>query len=114
MFTLELFDRNGEKLQQGNIVKVSDGRNFKFYSEVKWLEQEQVIAPFHTFSFHSFVKVDKLPENLQLSTQETRYSIWWTVGEEMDEAAEKGETYLKQWRGIEEYINNGIYKIKPL
>lgn len=113
MFILELFDRLGQKLSQGDIVKISDGRHFKFYAEVKWLEQEQVIAPFDTFSFHSFVKVDKLPDNVKQSTEE-RYKIWWVIGEDADESYKQGETYLMRWRNVEDYTEKGVYKIRPM
>ena len=53
MFKLELYDRKGNILSIGDIVKISDGKGFHFFSEVKFLEDEKCIAPFHTFSFHS-------------------------------------------------------------
>ena len=77
MFTLELYDRKGNKLNIGDIVKISDGKNFTFYSEVKYLEKEKAIAPFHTFCFHSFEKVETVPDHAKPGTEE-RYKIWYT------------------------------------
>ena len=48
MFTLKLFDRKGTELNLGDIVKISDGKRFTFFAEVKYLESEGVITPFHT------------------------------------------------------------------
>ena len=77
MFNLELYDRKGVKLKLGDIVKVSNRHNFNFYAEVKYLPNEGVITPFHTFSFHSFEKVDAVPEHAVKSTED-RYNIWYT------------------------------------
>lgn len=46
MFILELYDRLGNKLNLGDIVKVSDGRgSFQFFAEVKYLEEEKCLTP---------------------------------------------------------------------
>ena len=43
MFILEFQDRNGNKLAIGDIVKISNGKEFNFYAEVKYLENEKII-----------------------------------------------------------------------
>jgi len=48
MFKLTIHDRNGAKLEEGDIVKISN-RTMTFFSEVKYLEPEKVLTPFHTF-----------------------------------------------------------------
>jgi len=114
MFTLKLFDRKGIELQFGDIVKISNGKEFTFYAEVTYLQQEKLIAPFHTFSFHSFEKVDALPYNAIKATGEERYNVWYTEDSELD--AEHNEVaikdYLIQWRECERLIEQGIYQIE--
>jgi hypothetical protein len=114
MFKLTLHDRKGQELKEGDIVKVSDGRNIKFYSEVKYLPESKAIAPFHTFSFHSFEKVDKLPENAVLQPTETSYKIWYIVGIEPDEDAKDFEDYLLSWRECERLLEKNIFRIERL
>jgi len=113
MFKLKLYDRIGNELQIGDIVKVSDGKNIIFYSEVKYLEKEQVITPFHTFSFHSFEKVDKLPDNAIKCTEE-RYNIWFTHSVEADSeaAAEAANKYLIDWRVCEHLLETRCFRIE--
>lgn len=113
MFVLKLFDRNGKPLQPGDIVQISDGRRFRFWSEVKFLEKDQVIAPFHTFSFHSFEKVDNVPANAIKSTDE-RYNIWYVYEEDSqeDKAANAHENYLTEWRQCEHLIDKRMWRIE--
>jgi hypothetical protein len=113
MFKLELYDRLGNKLNMGDIVKISDGKNFSFYAEVKYLENEKCITPFHTFSFHSFEKVDAVPEHAKKSTEE-RYNIWYTHSPEKDEkeAAEYAEKYLIDWRQCEHLLEKRCFRIE--
>lgn len=103
-FELTLYDRKGVELKEGDIVKVSNGRHFQFYSEIKYLEEEKVIAPFHTFSFHSFEKVEKLPSGMNEGTGEERYGIWYNTDPEVDDHAEKYENYLMEWRKCERML----------
>lgn len=112
MFTLELFDRNGVKLQLGDIVKISNGKSFDFYAEVKYLPEEQIITPFHTFSFHSVVRVDEVPENAVKSSEE-RYNVWYLPGrDQIDTDPEAGEKYLQSWRACEYKLNQNIFRIR--
>lgn len=115
MFILKLYDRNGVELQMGDIVAVSDGKRFTFYAEVKWLEQERQISPFHTFCFHSFEKVDSVPENARKSTEE-RYNIWYVCHDEAkeDTAAQRAEKYLIDWRVCEHLLEKRCYRIEPM
>lgn len=111
MFTLKLYDRNGTALSFGDIVKISDGKVFTFFAEVKYLEREKVITPFHTFSFHSIVKVDKVPEGAKKSTEE-RYDIWYIESPEEDTDSESAENYLTAWRECERLMEKGYYRIE--
>lgn len=115
MFRLELYDRIGNKLSLGDIVKVSDGKGISFYAEVKYLESEKVIAPFHTFSFHSFEKVDSVPEHAKKANEE-RYNIWYTNSPELNdkEAAEYANEYLMSWRQCEHLIEKRCFRIEPV
>jgi len=115
MFKLELYDRIGNKLNIGDIVKVSDRHRFSFFAEVKYLEKEKKITPFHTFSFHSFEKVESLPEHAKKATEE-RYNIWYTHSPEVDEreAAEYVNKYLIDWRQCEHLLNEGCFRIELL
>lgn len=111
MFKLILQDRKGKALNMGDIVKVSLRGEFTFYSEVKYLESEKKIAPFHTFSFHSFEKVDKVPEEAVLSS-ETRYKIWYLQAALPDEKAGLFEKYLLDWRTCEHELDKGAFRIE--
>ncbi len=113
MFLLKLYDRNHKEVNIGDIVKISDGREFTFYSEVKYLEEEKKIAPFHTFSFHSFEKVDKVPDHAKEST-ETRYKIWYTHSPEPDERAQNFEGYLTDWRACEHILDRSVFELVPV
>lgn len=110
-FMLTLYDRKGQQLNMGDIVKVSLRGQFQFYSEVKYLEEEKAIAPFHTFSFHSFEKVDSAPEGAKLST-ETRYKIWYVQDPENDEEADSFEKYLMDWRSCEHELEKACFRIE--
>lgn len=111
-FKLTLHDRKGTELNQGDIVRVHNtGREYEFYAEVKYLPKEKVIAPFHTFTFHSFEKVDKVPDNAVQSTNE-RYNIWYLGNAEQTDNAELHESYLSSWRACEHYLSDGCYNIE--
>lgn len=113
MFKLTLHDRKGTELKQGDIVKISDRHHFTFFCEVKYLEKEKVLAPFHTFSFHSFEKVDAVPANA-LKSSEERYGIWYLQPEnaEEDPNSETFHQYLMSWRECESMINHRSYRIE--
>ena len=111
MFILKLKDRKGNILNIGDIVKISNGRNFTFYSEIKYLPDEKVITPFHTFSFHSFEKVDKVP-NEAILTSEKRYKIWFLSNPEKDQDASSGERYLIDWRQCEHLLDERCFEIE--
>lgn len=113
MFTLKLYDRKGQELKEGDIVKISNGKGFNFFSEVKYLEKEKAIAPFHTFSFHSFEKIDKVPENATQSIEE-RYKIWYVYNDEAetDNSAKEYEKYLTDWRCCEHLLAKRCFRIE--
>lgn len=111
MFKLKLCDREGTILKEKDIVKISDGRFFNFFSEVKYLENEQAIAPFHTFAFHSIVKVDSIPDTAKKGNED-RYNIWYDVDPEVDKCAELHEKYFLDWRDCERLINNKAFIIE--
>lgn len=113
MFTLKLYDRKGTELKIGDIVKISDGNRFTFFAEVKYLEDEQVITPFHTFSFHSVEKVDSVPKEARKSTED-RYGIWYiSHGEaEKDKGAKKFKDFLMSWRQCEHNIDERMWRIE--
>ncbi len=110
MFVLELYDRKGNQLNEGDIVKISNGRETQFFAEVKYLESEGIITPFHTFSFTSFEKVDKLPDNAE-KADEKRYSIWYIPRAE-DPEGEDFRQYLMSWRECEHHLTTFCWKIK--
>src|SRR5690606_36604752 len=116
MFKLELYDRKGNKLNLGDIVKISNGKEFSFYAEVKYLENEKVITPFHTFSFHSFENVDKIPEHAKKLTTKERYNVWYTHSPELDEkeATEYANEYLISWRECEHLLEKRCFRVELL
>lgn len=83
MFVLKLYDRKGVELKIGDIVKVSNGKLCTFFCEVKYLEDQECITPFHTFSFHSFEKIKEVPANATKSTEE-RYNVWYLYDDEAE------------------------------
>lgn len=112
MFILRLYDRKGVELHLGDTVKVSDGKGFDFFAEVKYLKDEGAITPFHTFCFHSVEKIDKLPKNAKKST-ETRYNIWYLSGDpENDSNAKDFEGYLSDWQDCERQIDSQMWRIE--
>lgn len=112
MFVLKLFDRLGNELKEGDLVKISNGKEFTFFSEVKYIENESIIAPFHTFCFHSFEKVDKIPDEAEKSSED-RYNIWYVYnGEgEQDNNADDFEKYLISWKECEINLNKRSWAI---
>lgn len=115
MFILKLYDRKGQKLNIGDIVRISDGKRFTFFCEVKYLEDEKAITPFHTFSFHSVEKVDKVPAEARKSTED-RYGIWYLSHDEADadKAAKQFKEYLMSWRQCEHNIDEKMWRIEIL
>lgn len=108
MLILELYDRNGEKLQLGDLVKISNGKSFDFYAEVTYLKNEQVIAPFHTFTF----KVDAVPEGV-VKSFEQRYNVWYLPSrDQFDTDPQAGEKYLQSWRACEYKLEKNMFRIK--
>ena len=119
MFILKLYDRKGKELKEGDIVKVSDGKHFLFFSEVKYLEDERVIAPFHTFSFHSFEKVNNVPANAVMGKEE-RYNLWYVSSDSAeidDDGYSEGKqisAYLEDWRECERLLETKCYRIQKV
>lgn len=116
MFRLTIHDRIGNELKLGDIVKISNGRHFTFYAEMKYIPEEEVIAPFHTFTFHSFERVDTVPDHAVQSAVETRYRIWVASFPEIDpeEIRAEADRYLIEWRSCEHLLEKKIFRIKPL
>lgn len=111
MFKLKITDRQGAELKEGDIVAISDRASFKFYAEVKYLEEQQVLAPFHTFSFHSFEKIEKVPDGATLSS-ETRYKVWYDMNPVNDYKSRDFEGYLMSWRQCEHLLTTCYHIIK--
>lgn len=112
MFKLKLYDRKGNELSQGDIVKISNGKGFQFFSEVKFIKEEKCMAPFHTFSFHSFEKVSEVPANAIKCTEEKRYNIWHLPSLIQDEEPEIGEKYLMDWMECEHFLSQRCFRIE--
>lgn len=115
MFTLTIHDKKGTELKEGDIVEIHNGRSFTFWAEVKYLEDEQVITPFHTFSFHSVEKVDTVPVAAVKSSEE-RYGIWFLQDAEHELVEDDGqfEKFLASWRECEFNLNQRMYRIQKL
>jgi uncharacterized protein YrzB (UPF0473 family) len=114
MLILTIHDRKGTELKFGDIVRIdsySCGNHYSFYSEVKYLEAEQSIAPFHTFAFHSVEKVDKVPDTATKSTEE-RYDVWFEcVESEESPDVSRYERYLMEWRECEHLLSEKIFRV---
>jgi hypothetical protein len=108
---LQLQDRNGNDLNFGDIVGISDGKNIRFYAEITYLKEEKTIAPFHTFSFHSMIKVDKLPEGVK-PCNEKRYKCWYDPNGKKDNNSKDGEKYLIDWRSCERFLSERVFRIE--
>ena len=113
MFILKLYDRLGNELNEGDIVKISNGKMFTFFAEVKYIESEKTITPFHTFTYHSFEKVDKVPDNATKSTEQS-YNIWYVCNDESEEdhKSEDFERYLMSWRECEHHLEKRSWRIE--
>lgn len=112
MFTLTLHDRKGTELKEGDLLMISDGYKITFYAEVKYDADKEIIYPFHSFSFHSFERVDKLPDNAIECTDEYN-RIWFVPNEEHpDIDAEFFKEYHSSWRDCEVALKNRAYRIK--
>ena len=113
MFKLKLYDRNGVELHEGDIVRISNSGLFNFFAEVKYLEAENAIAPFHTFVFASVEKIDAVPEGAT-KAREDRYNVWYVADGEaaVDEQAKENNDYLWSWRELEHQIDARCWRIE--
>lgn len=109
MFILTLHDRLGNELSLGDLVKISDGKRFKFYTRIAYNQERKSISPFDTFSFHSVEKVDAIPDHAHKCDGE-----YWFVSDEIDESPEQGKDYLMSWRKCEHNLRRSMFRIKPL
>jgi len=107
-FILRLFDRDGNELNEGDIVAISDSHNIHFWCEVKYSDKEGVLFPFHTFSLSSVVK-SKVPEGAIKSTEE-RYNLWYLPDSMEDITCNRHESYLMSWRQCENLLE--MFKIE--
>jgi uncharacterized protein YrzB (UPF0473 family) len=114
---LTIHDRKGNELKFGDIVKIdchSMGNYYTFYSEVKYLQESQSIAPFHTFAFHSVEKVDCIPDGAIASTEE-RYKVWYEcreIGEDEETPPKESfDRYLMEWRECEHLLEQKIFRV---
>jgi hypothetical protein len=114
-FKLTLHDREGVELHDGDIVAISDGKRFNFYSEVKYNPEKKCIYPFHTFSFHSVKKVDILPAEAK-ECNELDYKCWYVNHEDAqwDLKADEFAHYLLSWRECERLLEKNMFHIEPL
>ncbi len=111
MFELSIHDIHGVDLKEGDIVEVLGNRITRFFAEVKWLEKEQVLSPFHTFCFSGFVKVDSIPEKA-IKSGEERFNMWYLASEDQDNKSI--EDYLLSWRECEHLLDNRCFRIKKI
>lgn len=114
MFKLSLHDHHGNELKLGDIVRVNTGNSYPshFYARVTWIKDKQIIAPFSTFSFHSFERVDDLPEGAIKSTEDS-YDIWYLPDNDEETSPEIFKDYLMSWRDLEYNLNSRCYRITP-
>ncbi|TXI90600.1 MAG: hypothetical protein E6Q36_01165 [Chryseobacterium sp.] len=114
MFKLTIHDRNGVELKEGDIVKIIVREEFQFFCEVKYLEGDKVLTPFHTFSFHSVEKIDKVPEKA-IKSKEERYNIWFMPTKKYDDQGmEAFSKYLMSWRQCEHLLEKRMWRIERL
>ena len=115
MFILKLQDRNGAELKEGDLVRIEDGYGqITFFCEVKYLEEEKAIAPFHTFAFHSIEKTDSLPPEAEPMNMEGRYKAWYLRSNDDDNEENNfkaHDKYLTSWRECEYQLNNRAFHI---
>jgi hypothetical protein len=114
MFLVKLYDRKRQELSIGDIVAISDGKRLNFYCRITFLEKEQKLAPFHTFSFHSVEKVAEVPENA-VPCSEDRYECWYMGSEaKPDESAAEHAQYLLDWRACERFLDKSCFDVVPI
>lgn len=112
MFTVKLFDRDHQELKIGDIVAISDGKALKFYAEIQFMEKERMVSPFHTFSFHSVKKVEKVPDGAELCTED-RFKCWYMPNPENDAVSERHNDYLIEWRKCERMLEHTMFEVSP-
>jgi hypothetical protein len=110
---IKLFDRDKQELNFGDIVAISDGHALKFYAEVQYMEADRAISPFHTFSFHSVKKVDKVPDDA-VECDEPRFKCWYAPKPEIDDYGQKIENYLMAWRECERFLEQSMFEVFPV
>lgn len=113
---LQLQDAHGIELNLGDIVKINthvkDYLNTPFFAEITYDEERKCIYPFHTFSFHSMEKVNKLPDTA-VKLDEKRYNCWFDKNRDKNtEAVKEADKYLMSWRQCEHNLNKRMYHIK--
>lgn len=115
-FIMQLADRKGVALNEGDIVAISNGTRFTFYAEVKYLPEKKVISPFHLFSFHSFEKVESVPAGAIGHIAEDN-AVYWSVPEEASQADDEAgqfDKYLADWRQCEHLLQQRCYRIEDV
>lgn len=113
-YILQLQDIKGAPLNEGDLVKISSSSGQTiFYSEVKYMEEEQAFSPFHTFAFHAIEKVESIPEAAIPTMSEERYRVWYLPRSDDDsEPDDSGHEYITSWRECEYLLNRRCFSIK--
>lgn len=109
MWELKLYDSYQNELKEGDLVEIYSGSGSYFYSEVKFLEDENAFAPMHTFCFLKIKRIDKLPENIK-RVNEDRYLCWYSTSED-GETNDKMEQLYLDWKVCESRMNERSYRI---
>jgi hypothetical protein len=113
MFILKLNDRNGLELNENDFVKISNGKSFDFFSQVKYIEETKSIIPFSVFTFHSIVKIDSIPLNA-VKSKLADYDVWYLYNDdaEADNDSFLYDNYLRSWRECELKLEDRCFKIE--
>lgn len=108
MFRLRFYDCDGIEVTEGDIVQIFAKNEIIFYSEVKYLEDEQVIVPFHNFAWYRFKKVDSIPL-FAIKSDETRFQLWYNP--DADHNYKASQELLWSWKDCEVLLEKRCWRI---
>jgi hypothetical protein len=77
---------------------------------VEYNAQKKVLMPFSVFSFHSIIKVDKLPTEAKECTSDG-FTYWYSKEDLSDDGVEKVKKYLTSWLECERFLEDSCFDV---
>lgn len=107
MFKLRFFDCNQVEIHEGDTIKIYAGNTTIFYSEVKYLQEEKVLVPFHNFAWFRFEKVNTVPL-FAIKSDEARFNLWYEPDVKHNYVPQE---LLISWRDAEVLLEKRCWQI---